>query len=169
MCWQVRALGLPFLLYVLITSCKCLVYYWLSNQWMRTKTNQVSHPGIIQDVIIHPREDCINDWCIVDLFFPKVIFLLILLEFCLLHPNHTYLPILPCQYVTPCHYVIPSPKTTDTKPKSKSSLCCPHTHWGMVKVPGTCTLRKLTSPPVPLPEAISYEELHLSIPIMILF
>ena len=50
--------------------------------------------------------------------------------------------------------------------KKKSNVCCPYTHWSMVKLPVTSPLKKTEpSPPTPLLEAISCGELHISTPI----
>jgi hypothetical protein len=52
-------------------------------------------------------------------------------------------------------------KTKKQKTKNtytKSNVCCPYTHWSMVKLPMASPLKKPENLPQP-PEAINYEEL----------
>lgn len=84
------------------------------------------------------------------IFFPNIVFLIIIWEFHIMYPDHTsQLPDLP-------------PKKEKKNLKTyKSSLCCPSTHRGVVTLPVARPLEKLSpSPPASrrdLPEALNWE------------
>ena len=77
-------------------------------------------------------------------FFPTQFFYY--LEISYNAPYHTHFPILPCPPSHPCAL----PRKQTSKP-TKSSLCCPYTHWSMAKLPGKKTE---SSPPPLLPSTV---------------
>ena len=78
--------------------------------------------------------------------FPNILFLLIRWEFHIIFPYHTHFPILPCPPSHPCAL----PRKQTSKP-TKSNLCCPYTHWSMVKLPVASPLKKTEFFPTPIP------------------
>lgn len=85
-------------------------------------------------------------------YFPTM-FLLIIWEFHTGHPDHMYFPVL----LSPNSTIVSS-LTLKKKEQKKGNynLCCPYTHWNMVKFPMVITFNKT----LPLPEIISFEVQH---------
>lgn len=81
-------------------------------------------------------------------FFPFfIIFSLIIWEFHIMNPEHTHFPVLPGLPLPPTL----RPPHQKKEKKSKSNLCCPYTHWNMVKLPVASPLRRPESFPTRTP------------------
>lgn len=59
----------------------------------------------------------------------NIMFLLNIWKFHIIHPDHVHFSIIPGPPLT----LVASQKTEDEK-KISSNLCCPYTHWSMVKL-----------------------------------
>ena len=79
-----------------------------------------------------------------------------------MNPDHTSQSsqICPTTLVTAPH---PKEEEEEEEMEEVSNLCCPYTHWSIVKLPVASPLKKteFSYVPPPFPEAINCEELHL--------
>jgi hypothetical protein len=74
--------------------------------------------------------------------FPDIIFLFIIWKFHIMHPNHTYFPVLSCLCPSPCDL----PHKEQRRKKGETSiLYCLYTYWNMAKLQVGSPLRKTES------------------------